>query len=198
MDQVYLNYLKLVLIIAVGAVLASVMLFITVRLRKQGKPKSAVRKGGRSVSSARARVDGGNVSVFFDKRRNAVLIPYVPDKYGSGRATSDIIRLDMPYRSDALGREVKTAMASCKRAEPADSTELMGRLGSQGWKEFTEGKLSVSVYYKENKGILMNSTVRTSEGAYAFTVRGPEICLPPDTDDRRLGEEILELLKKCL
>jgi hypothetical protein len=197
MDTVYLDYLKLVMFVAAGAVLVSGLLFITVKSRKQGRPDPADKMGGRSAGSARARVDGGNVSVFFDKRRNAVLIPYVPDKYKSGKATAGIIWLDMPYRADALGREAKAAMASCKKAEPADNAELMGRLGARGWKEFTEGKLSVSVYYRENKGILMNSTVRTPEGAYVFTVRGHEICLPAAADDSSIGEAILELLKKC-
>ncbi|NLK86094.1 MAG: hypothetical protein GX279_01200 [Clostridiaceae bacterium] len=197
MDTVYLDYLKLVLFVTAGAVMVSGLLFITVKRQKQGRADRAGKSGGRSAGSARTRVDGGNVSIFFDKRRNAILIPYVPDKYGSGKATAGIIWLDMPYRPDALGREVKAAMASCKNAEPADNAELMDRLGARGWKEFTEGKLSVSVYYKENKGILMNSTVRTPEGAYVFTVRGHEICLPADADHSSLGEGILELLKKC-
>ncbi len=192
MKTVYLDYLKIVMSVAAGAVLVSTLLFIAAGYRRKRAGTSA---GGEQGSPGR--VDGGNVSVFFDKRRNAVLIPYVPDKYKSGKATAGIIRLDMPYGPDALGSKAKQAMRSCRNAEPADNAELMEKLGARNWKEFTEGRLSVSVYFKEGKGILMNSTVRTPEGAYVFTVRGEEICIPADAGDSRLGEAILDLLKKC-
>lgn len=197
MNTVYLSYLKLVAFVAAGAVLATALLFIIIKSRRRGKSSADSQKDGRGGYRAQTRIDGGNVSIFFDKRRNCILIPYVPDKYRSGKATADIIWVGMPYRSEELGKEVKTAMASCKKGEPADNAELIGKLGAQGWREFTEGKLSVSVYFKENRGVLMNSTVRTPEGAYVFTTRGPEMCLAPDADDSQLGDAVLELLKKC-
>ncbi len=197
MDTIYLSYLKLVLFIAAGAVLLSLLLFFTARERKKGRKKAAGLSSESGINSTQTRVDIGNVSILFDKRRNVVLIPYVTDKYRSGRATTDIIWLDMPYNSVALGKAVRSAMASCKKGKPAVNAELMSRLGARDWKEFTEGKRSVSIYCKDSKMILMNSTVRIPDGAYLFTTRGYEVCLPAVSDDGFIGDAVLELLTKC-
>ncbi len=186
MNTDYMNYLKMVILVALGAVIAAALIFIVKKSRRHSSGKSA-----------KIQVDGGNVSIFFDRKRNAIMIPYVPDKYKAGKATDSIVWLDMPYKTDTLGRSVKDAMISCKNAKPVDNTALMDQLGTRGWKEFTEGKLSISVYYREDSGILMNSTVRTPEGAYVFMTKGPELCLPAGVEDAELGDALLELLKRC-
>ncbi|HOA54233.1 MAG: hypothetical protein WAP56_09565 [Acetivibrionales bacterium] len=197
MDTAYARYLLLVAIVAAGTAVLGTLLFIAIRGRRRKKHSSGIADNAKARNAASDIIENGNVSVFFDKHRNAVLIPYVPDIFGSGKATVDIIRLDMPYRSDELGHAVKTAMASCRNGKPADNRVLMRLLGSSGWKEFTTGRLSISVYCKDSKGIMLNSTVRTPEGAYVYISRTPEICLPPNTDSAELGDAVLELLKKC-
>ncbi len=197
MNDIYMDYLSLVALVAAGAVLAGAVLCIVRKARGKGMSGSIGEKDRFSGNPDTIQVDGGNVSIFFDRRRNVVLIPYVPDIYRSGKATDDIIWLDMPYKPNDLGKAVKIAMSACRKGRQAENGDLMKKLGAHSWKEFTDGKLSVSVYYKEGRGIMMNSTVRTPEGAYVYIRKGPQICLSADTEDYELGGAILELHKKC-
>lgn len=184
----YLKYLQLLFIsIAVTAIVSFLILLVN---RKNRLDKYSRKESIKPV-------DGGNISVFFDKQRSAVLIPYVADLFGSGKATANITFTSMPYKPDQLGAAIRVALSSCRIAKPASTNELMNKLESHSWKVFTEGKLNLSVYYKDGKGILFNTTVRTPEGAYIFNTRGPELSLPADTDDEAIGAAALELLKRC-
>jgi hypothetical protein len=197
MDTTYARYLMLVVLTAAVAAMLAALLFAVIRGRRKRKHNAG--KAGKISEDKKpdSIVDSGNVSVFFDKQRNAVLIPYVPDLFGSGKATADIIWLDMPYGYDELGRTVKIAMMSCRNGKPAASATLMKLLRAGNWKEFTKGRLSISVYCKDRRNIMLNSTVRTSEGAYIYITKNPEICLPTDADNAELGGAILDLLRKC-
>lgn len=197
MDTTYARYLLLVALVAAGTVMLGALLFASVRGRRNRKRSVGNAEENREDKKPESIVDIGNVSAFFDRQRNAVLIPYVPDLFGSGKATADIIWLDMPYSSSELGQAVKSAMASCVNGKPAATAALMKLLRAVSWKEFTKGRLSISVYCKDHRNIMLNSTVRTSEGAYIYITKDPEICLPTDTGNAELGGAILELLKKC-
>lgn len=188
MDKRYAAYLLILVCTAAAAALAAAWLLFGIKRRN-----AAAHDDGRSQKP----VSCGNVSIFFDKQGNAVLIPYVADKFKSGKATSDIIELHKHYKPLELGKKIRLALASCRSSKPADSTALMDRLGSRNWREFSEGKLSISVYYSDGKGILFNSTVRTPEGAFIFSTRGAEVTLPPDACDEELGRTVLGLLQRC-
>jgi hypothetical protein len=197
MNTAYAQYLLLVVLVAAGTVMLGALLFVAVRSRK-GKKHDPGIAGRTGEESTDGRIyAGGNVSIFFDRQRNAVLIPYVPDLFGSGKATADIIWLDMPYRPYELGQAVKSAMASCRKGKPASSTILLNLLSARSWREFTKGRLSISVYCRDDRNIMLNSTVRTPEGAYIYIVKNPEIILPIDTGNTYLGDTILDLLRKC-
>lgn len=197
MDTAYARYLLLVALVAAGTVVLGMLLFIAARGRK-GKKRNAVFPGSAKTGNASDGViDSGNVSVFFDRQRNAVLIPYVPDLFGSGKATDNVIWLDMPYSSEGLGRAVRSAMASCRNGKPASTTALMKLIRAVNWREFAKGRLSVSVYCRDGRNIMLNSTMRTPEGAYVYITKNPEICLPVNAEDYELGDAILGLIKRC-
>ena len=188
MNEEYIDYIQLLaLVIVVASVIAGLLLYA----RRKGLKKS--RAAAKSVKP----VDCGNISAFFDAQRNAVFIPYVADLFGEGKATSDVTELKAPYSPAQLGACIRSTLASCRNAKPAGSAELMNRLGSRDWKQYSTGKLNLSVYYKPGKGILFNTTVRTPEGAYVFVSKGPDACLPADADNERIGTTALSLLARC-
>jgi hypothetical protein len=183
MNENYVKYLVLMVVIIVGAVAAAV---IPARSRR---PKN----GTMGIKP----VDSGSVSVFFDKYGNAAIIPYVADLFGEGKATADVTTITQPYKPDRLGAAIRDSLATCRNGKPAGQAKLMGILQSQSWKAFTEGRSNLSVYYREGRGIVFNTTVRTSEGAYIFNTREIEHSLPADAGDEEIGSTSLELLKKC-
>lgn len=188
MSEEYVNYIKLLaLVIVTASVIAGLLLYAGHRRLKKSGPAAKNTKP----------VDCGNISVFFDTQRNAVFIPYVADLFGEGKATADVIKLKAPYTPGQLGACIRSAMASCRNAQPAGSAELMKRLGSRDWKQYSAGKLNLSVYYKQGRGILFNTTVRTPEGAYVFVSKGPDASLPADADNDRIGSAALSLLPRC-
>lgn len=139
----------------------------------------------------------GSISVFFDRAGNVTIIPYVKDRFGAGKATAGVVSLRVPYSASKLGRAVRASMDGCRGAEPGSSQELLERLKSHDWAAFSAGKRNISVYYSENHGIVLNTTVKRAEGVYEFSRRGVEMSLSPDTEDKILGDAVLELLKKC-
>jgi len=196
MDATYARYLLLVILVTAATATLGTLLYISTGGRKSGKKGAAVSGRTKKVGPQDV-IDSGNVSVFFDRYRNAVLIPYVPDLFGSGKATADIIWLDMPYNADDLGRAVKSAMASCRNGKPADSATLMRLLRAPDWKGFSKGRPSISIYCRDRRNVMLHSTAKTQEGVYVYITKNPEICLPTDVSNAKLGESVLELLKRC-
>lgn len=188
MNEEYINYMELMaLVIVAASVIAGFLLYARHR---------RVKRTGQVVKTEKP-VDCGNISIFFDTQRNVVFIPYVADLFGEGKATSDVTELKAPYSPAQLGAHIRSALASCRNAKPCGPAELMDRLGSRDWKQYSSGKLNLSVYFKQGKGILFNTTVRTPEGAYIFISKGPDACLPADADNERIGTTALALLARC-
>ncbi|HEX3028878.1 MAG TPA: hypothetical protein VHT34_06160 [Clostridia bacterium] len=176
----YLLYMGLILFFFVMLVFLLVL-----KLRKQKPPtKNGI-------------IDTGNVSVFFDRNENAVIIPYVKDKFGVGRATTDVQFLNKPYNSQTLGGTLRRAMISGSASEACSDRELMDKLGFRGWKDFSEGKRNISVHYKKEHGLVFNTTIRKQDGSYQFNYPAVSKMLNNDISDRDLGETLLLLLQKC-
>jgi hypothetical protein len=188
MNEEYKKYIQLLILVVIAAAITAAVLLHArrSRLKKRKKPVKAVKP-----------VDCGNISVFFDSQRNAVFIPYIADLFGEGKATSDVTELKAPYDPDQLGAYIRRALASCRNAKPAGSAELMSRLRARDWKQYSSGKLNLSVYFKPGRGILFNTTVRTPEGAYVFISKGPDACLTADAGDETIGTTALALLNRC-
>jgi hypothetical protein len=142
-------------------------------------------------------VDRGSAGVFFDEGRNVTVIPYATDKFGVGRATSDIFRLKSPYRAEILGRSVKTGMLSSGEGTPCEDRELISALGARDWKEFSSGKRSISVHYLKGCGIVINTTRRKPDGSYDINRPQYGRNVPGDIDDEELGKALLSLLPFC-
>lgn len=155
-----------------------------------------VRKGFAGERKPQA-ISCGSVSVFFDEDKNITIIPYVKDKYGTGRATENIRYLNYPYNTEKLGNSVRSAMMSCSGASHCKGNDLMNKLGFSSWKDFSAGKRNISIHYIEGKGIVFNTTTRKSDGSYQFNSLGPEKLLESCVSDNELGQMILELLKRC-
>lgn len=176
----------LLIIFATAFTVIFLPLYVIMKIRK----KSA-------TATKPQNIECGNVSVFFDRVQNVVIIPYAKDKYGVGRALKSLEIINAPYTAPRLGNALRTAMNSCISAPKCDNSELMRILGSTGWKEFSKDKRSISVNLKENIGIVFNTTTRMPDGAYAFNNSGNELVKEPSASDRELGETLLSLLQKC-
>lgn len=142
-------------------------------------------------------IDGGTIGIFFDRDRNLTVIPYAKDKYGQGRATGELVFLNSPYTEIKLGQAVRRAMLQSIEGKPCKDDELIPKLGSKNWKEFSEGKKNISAYYKKEHGIVFNTTSRRLDGSYQFNHFGLEKTVSNDVNDKDLGLLILELLKRC-
>ena len=178
----YSNYL-LAIILIIAAIALCLVFFLHSSKRKavgQVKPISC-----------------GNVSVFFDRTGNVTIIPHVKDKFGQGKATTDAAFLMMPYTPAKLGSFIRASMEGCKDASPCTNRELLEVLGTRDWVGFTADKRNISIHYKENYGIIFNTTRRKTDGTYEFNYNGMERTLQPDTSDVVLGNTALELLPKC-
>ena len=208
MNVNYTKYLFLMAFIVCGAVLVSAILIYRGRRNRapgiKGKGGNSCRegdlqsrKGNTQASGSIKPVNGGNISIFVDKQENVTIIPYVADLFGAGKATSNVSVLCQPYKAGKLGAAIRNSLASCHNGKPTGSLQLMEKLQYHSWKEFSEDKLNLSVYYKEGIGIVFNTTVRTSKGAYIFNTRGMEHCLPANASDETIGSTSLELFKRC-
>jgi hypothetical protein len=184
MNIEYSGYLLSIILIIAFISLGLVFIFKRIgRHSKKGRPVQPVK--------------GGNVSVFFDKAGNVTIIPYVKDKYGSGKATAGVEFIKAPYAERKLGEIIRKSMNSCINSEPCESRELLGKLQSYDWAQFSEGKRNISVYFRQEYGIVFNTTRRKSNGAYEFNNTGVEKSLPADTEDDTLGITLLQLLQRC-
>ena len=184
MNSEYKNYLLLIIILII-TIPACIVFFIYNRHKSATKDKKSVL------------VTGGNISAFFDRSGNVTLIPYVKDKYGNGKATSHVEAVRMPYSPDRLGNAVKKSLSGCKNDTPCTNRELLDILGINDWKQFSEDKRNISVYFREGYGLVFNTTTRKSDGAYQFNVMGVEKSMPADTNDFMLGNTLLQLMEKC-
>lgn len=207
MNISYLKYMALLLLIVILSVIIAAVYMLRLHgkvRKKQGKSvERAVRAGHQHGKCHAAEVDikvnvkPSNISVFFDRSGNVTIIPYVPDLFGSGKATTDVTFLVQPFKPEMLGGSIRNSLASCHKGKPSDSIQLMEKLQARDWKSFTEGKLNLSVYCKDGAGIVFNTTVRTAEGAYVLMKKGAEFSLPAGADDISIGLKVLELVKRC-
>jgi hypothetical protein len=184
MNSDYSNYLLSIILIIIVVFIG--VLFVRGRIRK-----------GRRHEIQVLPVKGGNVSVFFDKAGNVTIIPYVKDKFGSGKATADVEFLKMPYTAQKLGNAVRNSMNLSMNGIKCDTRRLLGILQFYDWQQFSEGKRNISVYFKESYGIIFNTTRRKHDGAYQFNHNGVEMTLPSDTGDETLGNTLIQLLQRC-
>ncbi|RCX16589.1 hypothetical protein DFR58_11085 [Anaerobacterium chartisolvens] len=181
--SIYLFYL---------GILVVVFIFIGLLLRLK---KKSYEKNNANFSSNPENF--GNVSVFFDRHNNVTVISYVKDMCGMGRATGSPMFLNMPYNSCILGQSVRAAMRKCEGGVPCSDTKLMANLGFKGWREFSDGKRSISVKYCKSTGIVLNATRRSEDGTYQMNYAVPGRVIPGICTDGELGEAIKKLIEKC-
>ena len=184
MNIEYGSYL-IIIILLIIAIPACLFVILHSRSRRAGKAKKL------------SAVIGGNISLFFDRVGNATLIPYVKDKYGNGKATSNVDTVRVPYPPDRLGYTVKKSLNGCKNGIPCTNKELLDILGVDDWKQFSEGKRNISVYFREGYGLVFNTTTGMQDGAYRFNINGAEKSIPADIEDAVLGNTLLQLLGNC-
>lgn len=182
MNGEYSKYLLIIIL------MLTVIPFLYILLKRGGRVK---RKEKNEV------VIGGNISLFFDRDGNLTVIPYVKDKYGNGRATANVEFLKAPYGRARLGSLAKKSMNGCISDKPCTNKELIGILGSLDWKQFSEGRRNISLYFREGYGLIFNTTTRKTDGAYQFNYNGIEHSLSADVSDDLLGSTLLKLLEKC-
>jgi hypothetical protein len=178
----YTSYILIIIL------MLAVIAFSFILLRKSGE---------KNKTAKNLVVKGGSISLFFDKVGNLTIIPYVKDKYGNGKATARIDTLKAPVDPTILGGMAKKSLNKSINDTSCSDNEFMDLLGASDWKQFSEGRRNISLYYREGKGLIFNTTTRMSDGAYQFNYNGIEHCLPADVSDYNLGSTILKLLGKC-
>ena len=184
MNGDYENYLYIIIFLVI-AIPACLLVILINKRRRMGKIKKPLV------------VNGGNISIFFDRTGNVTVIPYVKDKYGSGKATLNVVTVRMPYSPDNLGYTFKKSLNGCKNSTPCSNSELLDKLGAMDWKQFSSDKRNISLYFREDYGLVFNTTSRQLDGAYRFNINGAEITIPADIEDAVLGSTLLQLLEKC-
>lgn len=142
-------------------------------------------------------VSCGSLSVLFDRQNNVVIIPYSKDKLGVGKAVGGPMFLRPPYNAVQLGQHIRDAMKSCENSPQCSDEELMSTLGTPIWKEFSEGKRNISIFYSQEHGIVFNTTRRRIDGSYQFNHFGFEKIIAEDSTDKEIGEVALALLPRC-
>lgn len=181
------NGFLLYVIYSTAIVLLLSLIFILLMIR---------RKRRRSKVNNVFCIEGGSVSVFFDEDNNVTVIPYSKDKYGVGRAASGPLFLKAPYKPMALGELIRQSMAMCKGGAISND-QLMRKLNCRDWGVFSNGKRNISIYYKEQLGLVFNTTRRGPDGAYNFNFRGYEKVLDKNAGNDELGVVIMNLLERC-
>ena len=180
----YSAYLKYIVLFA--CILAAVWFFAA---RARRAKTGAIEKC--------AAIGSGSVSVLIDAAGDVTVIPYVKDKYGRGRALPAPVFLKRPYTPDLLGHNVRMAMKLCESGVPGTDGELMSKLGTMEWREFSRNKRNISIYCNPKHGLVFNTTRRKADGSYRFNYAGFERVLGFDAGDLELGRTILELLPRC-
>jgi len=184
MNGDYENYLYIILFLIIAIPACLFLIFINKRRR-------------RSKTIMPLSVNGGSISIFFDKTGNVTVIPYVKDKYGSGKATLNVVTVRMPYPPENLGYTVKKSLNGCKNSTPCTNSELLDKLGAMDWKQFSSDKRNISLYFREGYGLVFNTTSRQPDGAYRFNTNSADLTMPADIEDAVLGSTLLQLLGKC-
>ncbi len=169
---------------AAGAILA--VLLILVRI--------TTGRGKHTPQMDPVPVPPGNVSVFMDVKGNMHIIPFSMDKLKGGRASDYPVTLTVPYSSEEAGNAVRKGLALSNTGKSLSSEELMKNLGYYDWKDYSKQKKSVSVTCK-NSEVVLNSTIRRTDGSFVFRVRGYERVLPDRLSNTTLGQVVLELMK---
>jgi hypothetical protein len=142
-------------------------------------------------------INFGNVSIMFDLEQNVYIIPYVKDLSGMGKPADNPKYIASPYSCEILGMEIRNSLKSCEKNIPFSDAEFMRNLGAKGWKEFSYGKRSISIHYRDGYGVVFNSTRRRVDGSYQFNKFGFEEIVNNDVSDKILGETALKLLSRC-
>lgn len=169
-----------------GCVICIVALFLYIRILSNSKKNTDDREEFQIVN--------GNVSVFMDKRGNIDIIPFSLDRLKVGKASEYPLSLKSPFTASELGASVRKGLLLSSSGKRLESEDLMKKLGFYTWKDYSAGKKSVSVICKDGE-IMLNSTIRHSNGSYSFRLGGYERKLPEDPSDEVLGKEVLELMK---
>lgn len=136
----------------------------------------------------------GNLSCFMDQKGNVHIIPFAVDIYKRGKASGLPLVIEVPFTCSEFGEMIRKGLCISASGKIVESAELMKSLGFYDWKDYSEGKKSVSVTCREQE-VVLNSTIRRSDGSYVFRVPGYEKTLPRKLSDHALGNAVMELMK---
>lgn len=136
----------------------------------------------------------GNVSCFMDQKGEIHIIPFAVDHFKRGKASGFPLIIKAPAARSEFGEMIRKGLSVSASGKSIESPELMKSLGFYDWKDYSKGKKSVSVTCREQE-IILNSTIRRSDGSYVFRVPGYEKTLPRKLSNQALGDAVMELMK---
>jgi len=140
----------------------------------------------------------GFASLFFNNSNGLVIIPYAKDMDGKGRAMDGIVMMQYPFEKEELAYALSSTINIDKETNVFTDKELVKKLGTKEWKDFTSGKRYISVRYEEDCGLIFNTTSRNPDGSYRLNCPGGiEKIVNMDASVDELEEVIMNLLEKC-
>lgn len=172
--------------IVAGLSVLIVIIFIIVNIKDN--------KNRKTNQIMQAPLTDGNVSVFMDNNGKIDVIPFNFNKLKQGRASDFPLTIMKPYTQDDVGALIREGLKLSGSEKSLSSKVLMEALGFFDWKDYSKGRKSVSLTCKKQE-IAFNSTIRRSDGSYAFRVRGFEKVLPAKLSNYELGNEVLNMIK---
>lgn len=140
----------------------------------------------------------GSVSVLRDTGGNVDIIPFATGRGKAGRACGEPTRLSAPVTTLQLALATRQMLDVSEKAKTELTSEaLMSTLGFRTWQAYSEGKINLSVCWKDGKGLVLNSTWHLADGSYMFRVQGYEEVLSADCTDLAFGQMLETVLKRC-
>jgi len=151
-------------------------------------------KNSRPYQIEQESLTNGNVSIFMDNSGKIDVIPFNFNKLKQGRASDFPLTIRKPYTKDKVGALIREGLKLSSNEKSLSSKQLMETLGFFDWKDYSKGKKSVSLTCRKQE-VALNSTIRRSDGSYAFRVRGFEKVLPDKLSNDELCNEVLNMIK---
>ena len=172
--------------VAVGLFVLIFIIFIAVSIKDN--------RNSKAHQIEQAPLPEGNVSIFMDSSGKIDVIPFNFNKLKQGRASDFPLTIMKPYTQDDVGALIREGLKLSESEKSLSSKVLMEALGFFDWKDYSKGRKSVSLTCRKQE-VAFNSTIRHSDGSYAFRVRGFEKILPAKLSNYELGDEVLNMIK---
>jgi hypothetical protein len=200
MSDFYLgNYLNNLLTAIIIVTVITLIIYLLYKLpNSKNEKKNLTKKDNNKTIKEFKKYSEGNISIFFDRDDNVIIIPYVKDMYGRGKPVEKIIKLNYPYNYKEIGEAAASALDICTEKIPGNIKNIIKKQGYNSWVKFSKEMRSISVQYKNKSGFIFYATKNLKNGK--FIIRNDQkskIILNTLVEEREIGLEIIQLKTLC-